>query len=868
MPPTLLRGFLWTTLPWLFSAPLLAQPVINGYAHAGSYASEVVAPGEIVDLFGTGLGPAALTTLKLDSTGKVATSLAGVTVTFNSIASPLIYVSATQVAAVVPYEIAGQASAALAISFGGAVSSAVTVKIAATLPGIFSADSSGTGNAAASNSDGSFNSASHPAAPGSAVTLYLTGVGQTIPPSSTGAVAAAASSINSPVSVTIGGLAVPVLYAGGAPGEVNGVAQINVVVPADLPYGGNLPLFVQVGNVSSQPGLTLAVSGSSAPVSLTTTFSPNSTTISTSEGAPYANCDFWVQASCTNQSNFGYGPTKVVRVYICLSGQVSTSACSQQAAVTGPLSASMLDAINSRLAAYAGSGVRLIPRFTYNFGPIGSGAMDAPLSVILNHIDQLAPVLLQNKDLILALEAGFIGTWGEWHDSTNGNDAAAPHKAVLDKELGYFNGVFPVLVRAPADIMQYTGNATPPPGIGLHDDYYASGADDAGTFNPCAPRAGWCDSTYTAASLQSLAAAVSTNTLFAGEFGALYPALQSCDALDAYSYQFHVQSIVLTPSPASVGTELQTEGCVQSFYNQVGTRIVLQQVQVSGTAVPGGQLAFSLTLRNSGYGRVIRPRPATLVFLQGAQAVAQIPIPLTNLDLRTLQSFTSKTFQFSVTLPGTLSSGPLKVALLVPDPAPSLNSLPAYALPLNSLVQGNPIFDPSTGYNYLLGSGPALSTVFKLDPAGAITSDSNEVVDGSYSIKGSYAGTGTFTPYLETVASALPLAPNHKYQVTFRYKILTTPTKGFETLFFSPTGGTAGNFLPAMVVNGKAGDTGTATLTSTLGPYSDYEARWDVPGTGAIAIDDIQIIDTVTGQVIAGLNVEPAVPSPLTVSVR
>ncbi|MGA2118172.1 MAG: DUF4832 domain-containing protein [Bryobacteraceae bacterium] len=321
--------------------------------------------------------------------------------------------------------------------------------------------------------------------------------------------------------------------------------------------------------------------------------------------------------------------------------------------------------------------------------------MDASLSLILAHIDQLAPILLQNKDLIFALEAGFIGTWGEWHDSTNGNDTAAAHAAVLNEELKYFGGVFPILVRYPADVIQYTGNTTPPQGLGLHDDYYASASGDGGTWGACVTTAGWYNSSYTPSLLQSFAAAVSTNTMFAGEFGAVYPPLQTCAALDAYSYTFHVQSVTLFPYPSDVGTELQNEGCVQSFYNQVGTRIVLQEATVSGNPVPGGQLSVALTLANAGYGRVIRQRQANLVLIQNAGTVADIPIPVQNLDLRTLGSFTSQTFQFEVSLPTSpLKAGPVSVALTIPDPAPSLTSIAAYALPLNSLDQNNnPIFD-------------------------------------------------------------------------------------------------------------------------------------------------------------------------------
>ena len=530
-------------------------------------------------------------------------------------------------------------------------------------------------------------------------------------------------------------------------------------VTADHPRRNCLPFLAALLVVLAKVAICVVMTGlaNAQPVVATTTFSPNSVTISTSEGAPYGDCDFWVQgpSSCSHESNFGYGPTKVIRLYICLSGEVSLASCSQQPAVTGPLSTAMLGRINAGIAAYAGTGIRLMIRFTYNMGPNGPGAMDAPIDVISTHIDQLAPILVQNKDLIFALEAGFIGTWGEWHQSTNGNDTAAAHKAVLDKELSYFNGLFPILVRWPGDLITYTGNAMPPPGLGLHDDYYASDQDDGFTWNPCSP---WCLPHYNQSQFMSYGAEVSTNTMFVGEFGALYATLQSCDALDAYSNMFHPQSISLYPYPPEVGTELQNEGCSTSFYNQVGTRIVLQQATISGNTIPGGTLSLALTMLNVGYGRVIRQRPATLILIQNGQTLAQIPIPIANMDLRTLQRNVPQTFQFQFPLPATVLPGPISAALFIPDPAPSLSSQPAYALPLNSLDQnGSPIFDATTGYNFFFGSGPSLGRSFQLDPAGSLTSNPNEVVDGAYSIKGSYSGTNSYTPYLETVPSVLPL---------------------------------------------------------------------------------------------------------------
>lgn len=449
------------------------------------------------------------------------------------------------------------------------------------------------------------------------------------------------------------------------------------------------------------------VSVATPSLSFTNSFSANSTTISTSEGAPYGDCNFWVAgpAQCRNQSKFGYGPTRVMRLYICLSGEVSLSACSQQPKVTGPLSSAMLNDINTRIASYGGTGMRVLIRFVYNFGPIGPGAADARIDLISTHIDQLAPILLQNKDLIFALEAGFIGTWGEWHDSTNGNDTAAAHRVVLDKLLSYSNGVFPILVRYPGALITYTGNTEPRAGLGLHDDYYASSRDDGGTWNTCLPTLGWCLTGYTASQLMSYAARVSTTAMLAGEFGALYQSLQTCNALDTYSYTFHPQSISLVPYPPDIGTLLQNQGCAVSFYNQVGTRIVLQSASVIGDGTRGGKLSLAVTMVNAGYGRVIRQRPVTLVLIQNGKAAAQIPIPITNMDLRTLVSSATavpRTFQFEFILPETLVSGPVSAALLIPDPAPSLSSQPAYALPLNSVDQNNDsVFDPTTGYNLI-----------------------------------------------------------------------------------------------------------------------------------------------------------------------
>jgi len=237
-------------------------PVVTSVSNATSYAAGAVAPGEIVYISGTGMGPEQVVTLTLNGSGLVSTQLDGTSVQFNGIAAPIIYTSAHAVAAVVPYEVTGT-STQVTVTYQGQTSVALQIQVAQSAPGLFTADSSGTGELAAINQDGSVNSASNPAAPGSIVTLFATGEGQTSPAGVDGKLAVAPlPKPLLPVLVAFGGIAANVSYAGGAPGEVAGVMQVNVQLPATV-SGPAVPVLLTVGTAQSQTGATLAITGTS-----------------------------------------------------------------------------------------------------------------------------------------------------------------------------------------------------------------------------------------------------------------------------------------------------------------------------------------------------------------------------------------------------------------------------------------------------------------------------------------------------------------------------------------------------------------------------------------------------------------------------
>jgi trimeric autotransporter adhesin len=255
---TLASGSVLQMFPVTLTAGGASTPVLSKVVNAASYASPGVSPGEIVVLGGTGLGPANLATLALDSAGNVANSLAGVQVRFNGIAAPIVYASAGQVAVAVPYEVDGAATANVVVSVNGQQSNSLTLPVVPAAPGIFTADASGAGPGAILNGDLSVNGAARPAAKGEVVAIYMTGEGQTNPAGVNGKVTGTPPVPRQSVTATVDGQPVEIRFAGEAPGILSGVMQVNVAIPATA-RTGDLPVVVTVGGVPSQNGVTVSV---------------------------------------------------------------------------------------------------------------------------------------------------------------------------------------------------------------------------------------------------------------------------------------------------------------------------------------------------------------------------------------------------------------------------------------------------------------------------------------------------------------------------------------------------------------------------------------------------------------------------------
>jgi len=249
-------------LPVAQAAPTPPPVQLAAVENAASYSTGAVSPGEIVSLFGTNLGPATGVGLQVAPNGQsIAKTLGGVQALFDNVPAALTYASAVQVNAVVPYGVSGNAQTVVQVVYQGAASNSLTIPVQPSTPAIFTLSATGQGGGAILNQDLSVNGPNNPAARGSIVAIYCTGGGVTDPPSVDASITGTPlPNLTLPVSVAIGGVAAPpVPYAGGAPGAVAGLTQINVMVPSGVTPGAAVPVMVTIGTVQSPAGVTLAV---------------------------------------------------------------------------------------------------------------------------------------------------------------------------------------------------------------------------------------------------------------------------------------------------------------------------------------------------------------------------------------------------------------------------------------------------------------------------------------------------------------------------------------------------------------------------------------------------------------------------------
>jgi hypothetical protein len=365
---------------------------------------------------------------------------------------------------------------------------------------------------------------------------------------------------------------------------------------------------------------------------------------------------------------------------------------------SGPISSDFLAKLDQGFDRVRAAGLKAVVRFNYS-GKIGDA--DAPKAIVLKHIGQLKPLLQKHGDVIAALQAGFIGAWGEWHASTNGNDDPNVRREVVTALLDAVPSARMVQIRTPAFKKALTGaqpldegeayRGTPRARLGHHNDAFFSDANDMGTY--AEPKSGkeWLG--------QECRFVVNGGETTERPKGGPAEFLAELEQL-RWSYLHYRYS-------DSVRDAWEKQGHLAAIRKGLGYRFVLEEASFPSAVKPGGVLEITFKLRNDGFAAPFNARPLHVVLSNPA---ARLDAKL-SVDARRWEPGAHKV-TVRVSVPSKVVRGPYRLSLALPDDASSLAGRPEYAVRFANAG----IWDPKEGVNILSeefrisDNAPGLST--------------------------------------------------------------------------------------------------------------------------------------------------------------
>ncbi|HSD13407.1 MAG TPA: DUF4832 domain-containing protein [Flavobacterium sp.] len=364
--------------------------------------------------------------------------------------------------------------------------------------------------------------------------------------------------------------------------------------------------------------------------------------------------------------------------------------------VNGPISDSYLNNMQSDFTKIRNAGLKCIVRFAYSDNT--NGVLDAPKSIILQHINQVKNLLISNEDVICSVQAGFIGTWGEWYYTNHFGMPPSTadyvnRKEVVDAILSALPTTRMVQIRTPK-LKQRTYNTSTPLSqdqafngtalarVAHHNDCFLASSSDYGTYENTSTEYPYLDQ-----ETKYLA--------MGGETCAVNEPRSKCPTAMAEMEKFHWTYLNMGYNP-SVISGFQAEGCYPDMQKRLGYRYEL----ISGTfpqmARAGTTMTVVLKVRNSGFSTLFNARTVFLV-LRNTSNSQEYRIPLIT-DPRYWSNKTEQTISEQVVLPSNMIAGNYKMYLYLPDKKGNLALRPEYSLRLSN----ESIWESNTGYNNLL----------------------------------------------------------------------------------------------------------------------------------------------------------------------
>ena len=362
------------------------------------------------------------------------------------------------------------------------------------------------------------------------------------------------------------------------------------------------------------------------------------------------------------------------------------------------ISQEFLNLIDANMQVLREGGVKCVLRFAYKTDMYETGhPWDAQPEWVHRHIEQLKPVLQRNSDVIMVLQAGFIGVWGEWaytdgfmsspktpEDYKSRRDVmvalldALPKNRTIAVRTGRYKMNMFLDSYADSVTIQTAYNESDLSRICAHNDCFGADVSDRGTFTSMDERQFWKN--------ESRYLLMGGETCQLSYHCSCKRTLEDCEA---YHWTY-------TSGPAKVSDRWKEEGCYDEIERRLGYRLVLTDLHYTPEAVPGQKYRLVLELKNSGFAAPMNPRDVELVFVdgEGKRSVTH----LMDVDPRYWFAGETITIDREIMIPDD-AAGDCAIYLNLPDPEFALRNNPLFSI---RLANAEYMWDEKTGYNRLI----------------------------------------------------------------------------------------------------------------------------------------------------------------------
>ncbi len=359
--------------------------------------------------------------------------------------------------------------------------------------------------------------------------------------------------------------------------------------------------------------------------------------------------------------------------------------------MNGDISQAFLDLFQANMDALREGGAKCILRFAYKDYHKDGEIMDPEVKVVLRHVEQLKPLLRKNEDVIFVLQAGFVGSWGEWYYTSHFGFAPRtdadylPRKQLTEALLDALPASRQIQLRTPQFKMRMFGlsvkdtitAATAHNGSALarlagHNDCFGASSNDYGTFdNEKSDRDFWKgDTRY---------------TIMGGETcGESDYCL--CPATLADLKDYHWTHLNEDYHTGVIG-RWKSNNCYNEIVARLGYRLVMRDLFYSKDFAAGKECKVTLRFYNTGFAAPMNPRSASLVWIAADGKKTEYLLPDDPRNWHPGWHVVSADF--------TPSSARGTLYLALEDPL--LPGRPEYSIALAN----EDVFDSSIGYNKL-----------------------------------------------------------------------------------------------------------------------------------------------------------------------